>query len=113
MATQATLKRQIKALQSTVRGGWVKFQGSYHTNAFEAVYTQTSGDAMSITTLSDYQVSITKDNGRWLVYAEDHNAEDLNDQPEDGFRTLAEAKVFAERFGEWFEQLWKENEGLA
>ena len=110
MTTQATLNKQIKALQNTARGGWVKFQGSYHTNAFEAVYTQTE-ELLTVSTLSDYQISITKEDGRWFVYAEEHDISDI-DQPEDGCKTLAEAKEYAERLGEYFESCWKECEGI-
>jgi len=90
MTTQATIQKQIKALDNAYRGQWVRFMGDYITNAFYALE-------------GNYQIIITKEDGRWFVSAEDHNAEDIDGNPEEGFRTLAEAKAFAEEFGEFFE----------
>jgi hypothetical protein len=50
-----------------------------------------------------YIISITKDDNHWNVFAEDHNSEDLGNHPENGFKTLTEAKSFAEDFAEYFE----------
>jgi hypothetical protein len=95
MTTQATIKRQIQKLETMYRGDWVKFLGDYHTNAFESCR-----DGM-------YQISITKEDGKWIVYADDHEPEDIdNNAP---FSTLAEAKEFAEEFGEFFEECFKDN----
>jgi hypothetical protein len=50
-----------------------------------------------------YIISITKDDNRWNVFAEDHEPEDMDNHPENGFKTLTEAKAFAEDFAEYFE----------
>ena len=87
-----TLDRQIEATQRTYNGSWVKIDSRYESNAFQSPDANRS-----------YQVSITKENGRWFVYAEDHDPSDIINQPIDGFQTLAEAKLFANDFGSWFE----------
>ena len=76
------------------RGHWVKNNGDYDTNAFECPTEDQS-----------YTISITKDDNRWFVSTEDHNWTDLvgDRHPENGFKTLAEAKAFAEDFGDYFE----------
>ncbi|MBD2316649.1 hypothetical protein [Phormidium tenue] len=56
-----------------------------------------------------YIISITKEDNRWYVFAEDHNPEDIDGQPENGFKSLYEAKAFAQRFGEYFEECHNEN----
>ena len=98
MATQSTkLDRQLKAVRGTYNACWVKIDSRYESNAFECPTSEKS-----------YQVSITKNGNRWFVYAEDHEPSDIIDQPENGFRTLAEAKVFADDFGSGFESCWNE-----
>lgn len=74
------------------RGHWVKNGCVYNMNAMEY---GSEHDA--------YIVSITKEDGRWIVYAEDHNPEDIYKNPANGFKTLTEAKAFAEDFAEYFE----------
>ena len=74
------------------RGHWVKNGCYYETNAFESPTDEQS-----------YIISITKDDNRWNVFAEDHNSGDMDDHPENGFKTLTEAKAFAEDFAEYFE----------
>lgn len=74
------------------RGHWVKNGSDYNMNAVESC---SEHDA--------YIVTITKENGRWIVYAEDHNPEDISFNPANGFKTLTEAKAFAEDFAEYFE----------
>lgn len=73
------------------RGHWVKNGSDYNMNAMEIC---SEHDA--------YIVTITKENGRWFVFAEDHTSDDL-EVPENGFKTLTEAKAFAEDFAEYFE----------
>ena len=110
--TTATLNKQLKALRDVVRGAWVKFNGSYYTNAFEAIVSEVAEDYIKFSRLSDYQIGVTKDDDRWFVFAEDHEPDEiakLGYQPENGFKTLAEAKISAEAFGGWFESLWIEN----
>jgi len=97
MTTQATLDRQVKASHRTYNGFWVKCMGNYESNAF-----QSPDDNRS------YQVSITKECGRWFVFGEDHEPSDIVNQPTNGFRTLTEAKEFANDFGSWFESCWNE-----
>ncbi len=77
---------------------WVKNGAYYEINAF----SETVGDRC-------YGISVTKENGRWFVFAEDHNSEDIDGHPENGFKTLCEAKAFAQRFGEYFEDCHNEN----
>jgi len=46
-----------------------------------------------------YWVNIEKDNGKYIVYAEDHNTEDFTGDAKDAtFKTLKEAKAFAQDF---------------
>jgi len=99
MTTQTTLDRQVKASQRTYNGVWIRCMGNHESNAF-----QSPDDNRS------YQVSITKENGRWLVYGEDHEPSDIVNQPTNGFRTLTEAKEFADEFGSWFESCYEECE---
>jgi len=75
--------------------------GSHESNAFQCPDDNRS-----------YQVSITKDSGRWLVYAEDHEPSDIVNQPTNGFKTLTEAKEFADEFGSWFESCYECDEVL-
>jgi len=91
MTTQSTTKTQINKLNKAGRGDWVRFMGDYVSNAYSYAEDGT------------YQLIITKEDGRWFVSAEDHDAEDIDGNPENGFCTLAEAKEFAEEFGEFFE----------
>ena len=93
MTTNTTLDRQVSASQRTCNGLWVKCMGNYESNAFECPDDDRS-----------YQVSITKECGRWFVYAEEHEPSDIINQPTNGFKTLAEAKEFADEFGSWFEE---------
>jgi len=102
MTTKTKLDRQIEATRRTYNGFWVKCESNYESNAF-----QSPDDSRS------YQISITKDGGRWFVYAEDHEPSDIVNQPENGFKTLTAAKDFANDFGSWFESCWNEcNEAL-
>jgi hypothetical protein len=84
------LDTQIKKLQEVTRGEWVKFCGDWTTNAFEA-----PGNI--------YYISVTRADGRYFCYAEEHEPADIIDQPASGFNTLREAKTFAIDFGEFFE----------
>lgn len=114
MTTMKTLNRQAKAVQQTTRGYWVKFMGDYSSNAFEAIYIHHE-DRMECSTLDHYQISVTKENGAWFAYAEEHDVDELvrsGYQPKEGFKTLKEAKAAAEAFGEHFEACWKECEGI-
>ena len=81
---------------SESRYDWVKNGAYYEINAFD------SSDRC-------YGISVTKENGRWIVFAEDHNPEDLDGHPENGFKTLYEAKAFAQQFGEYFQECHDEN----
>ena len=74
------------------RGNWVKNNAYYEMDAVEYGSEHQS-----------YIISITKDDNRWNVFAEDHNSQDMDNHPENGFKTLTEAKVFAEDFAEYFE----------
>jgi hypothetical protein len=83
---------------SESRYDWVKNGAYYEINAF----SERTNDRC-------YGISVTKENGRWFVFAEDHNSEDIDGHPENGFKTLYEAKAFAQRFGEYFEECYNEN----
>jgi hypothetical protein len=74
------------------RGHWVKNGCYYEMNAIECPTDEQS-----------YIISITKDDNRWNVFAEDHEPEDLDNHFKNGFKTLTEAKAFAEDFAEYFE----------
>ena len=74
------------------RGHWVKNGAYYEMDSIESPVDDHS-----------YIISITKDDNRWNVFAEDHNSEDIDNHPENGFKTLTEAKAFAEDFAEYFE----------
>lgn len=80
------------------RGHWVKNRGYYETNAFDFTTDEHS-----------YGISVTKEGNRWVVFAEDHEPSDIDGHPENGFKSLAEAKEFAEAFGETFETAYHEN----
>jgi hypothetical protein len=73
------------------RGHWVKNGCYYEMNAISPTDDQ------------GYIISITKDDNRWNVFAEDHNSDDMDNHPANGFKTLTEAKAFAEDFAEYFE----------
>jgi hypothetical protein len=60
-------------------------------------------------------VGVTKIDGAWFVWAEEHEPDELikqGYQTEEGFKTLRDAKAAAESFGEYFESCWKEAEGI-
>lgn len=108
MTKLKTLENQLRSLQGITRGEWVRVQGDYVTNAFEGIYKELGDDRASYVPVDTYQVSATKQDGRWFVFAEEHETQELirmGEQPSDGFRTLAEAKSAAEAFGAWFESV--------
>jgi len=82
---------------SESRYNWVKNGAYYEINAFDTI------DRC-------YGISVTRgENNQWIVFAEDHQPEDIDGQPENGFKTLHEAKAFAQRFGEYFQECHDEN----
>jgi hypothetical protein len=104
--------RQAERVRNLVQGDWTKFMNCYCTNAFSAIHHQTETHAW-VSTHDAYTVSVEKfDNGRWYVYAEEHEPRDI-EQPQEGYATLKAAKEAAIEFCQFFEQCWLECEGLA
>lgn len=87
------------------RGTWAKLNGYYNTNAF--------GRDVEMDSTNGYAITITKEDGAWFFYAEEHDIDELvkmGHQPEEGFKTLKAAKEAAEEWGELFESLWLQAE---
>ncbi len=99
MTTQSTYSKQVKNVQQVVIGDWVKFGSEYVTNAFDQELKDQD---------HSYQIFITKNNGAYFIYAEDHDIEDI-EQPKEGFKLLRDAKEHATEFAYFFLNCWLEN----
>ena len=93
MSIKSENKAIAKASQVT-RGSWVKVGAYYESNAYDIAEHH-------------YAMSITKEDEGWIFFCEDHNPEDIDENKP--FKTLSEAKVFAEKFGEYFQHCWEQN----
>jgi hypothetical protein len=122
MATTETLVANIKKASNSVRSKWVKVNGCYDMQAFDGYhFAENPGD-------DGYTLTATKEEGRWLVFGEDHEPSELAaldiiatysgkdgeevELPyvEDGFKTLSHAKAWAEAFAEDFQEVWEESQ---
>lgn len=62
-----------------------------------------------------YHIYTENDNGKWIVFAEDHEPSDFSssygesEYPENGFGTLKDAAIFIWEFVDFFYNCWQEN----
>lgn len=87
-------------------GEWLRDSSAYYsTNAFSGAVELEPGDG--------YAITITKENGRYIFFAEEHETEELiamGYHAPEGYRTLKECKKAAQEFGYSFEQTYLEAE---
>lgn len=121
MTTTKTLVANIKKANESTRGTWVRLSGHYVMNAFDWYHFAENKED------DGYCINVTKENGRWLLFADDHepcelaalglvttysgkDGEEIElSYDESGFKTLKEAKAWGEAFGEVFQETWEES----
>ena len=115
---RAKLEKICQRIADATRGVWVKDSlGDYVTDAYDYYHYALNPDDLG------YKITITKENNKWWVFAEDHEIEDLQVlgvdadtvgydldgnsivYPENGFTHLYKAKIWVEAFGEWFQEI--------
>lgn len=75
----------------------------FHRQAYNCNVLASVGDS--------YYASISKEEGKWVVYAEDHDTEEMHFLLENGayYATLRDAKVALIEFAEYFSACFVDN----
>lgn len=107
------LYNRVEAVRNVAYGCWVRgvMESTWETECVSAKSLEKDSNGFYI---HSYHLTVTKEDGLWIAYAEDHEWGELKEQlgiPSEfqGWKTLKDAKLGVQPFIDHFDSCYEEN----